>query len=40
MDEVFPPVLMAGLFVRVEQEHPPQGIQWPPANHPPESYPS
>jgi hypothetical protein len=34
-DETFPPsASMAGLFVRVEQEHPPQGIQWPPANYP------
>ena len=35
LEEVFPPsASMAGLFVRVEHEHPPQGIQWPPANHP------
>jgi hypothetical protein len=35
MDEIFPPsASMAGLYVRVEKEHPPQGIQWPPANFP------
>lgn len=34
-DEVFPPsASMAGLFVQVEDEHPPNGIQWPPANYP------
>lgn len=32
-DEMFPPsASIAGLYVRVENEHPPIGIQWPPAN--------